>query len=152
MKRHYPDQPIIGVGAVIFKEDRVLVVRRGQEPGQGSWSLPGGAVEVGESLEAALIRELMEETSLTVEVLGITAVLERIYRDGQGRVPYHYVLIDYVCQYRQGPLRTGSDITDARFVLFSELADYQLADYTATVIRRAWEQYQQGSYLPQISS
>lgn len=152
MKRHYPDQPIIGVGAVIFKEDRVLVVRRGQEPGRGSWSLPGGAVEVGESLEAALIRELMEETSLTVDVLGITAVLERIYPDGQGQVPYHYVLVDYVCRYRQGPLRIGSDITDARFVAFSELADYQLADYTAAVIQRAWEHYQQGSYLPKFSS
>ncbi|OPX19242.1 MAG: hypothetical protein BZ151_10310 [Desulfobacca sp. 4484_104] len=102
MKRHYPDQPIIGVGAIIFKDATVLLVRRGQEPAKGAWSLPGGAVEVGETLEAALVREVMEETALTVEVLGITAVLERIYRDGQGQVPYHYVLIDYLCRYLSG--------------------------------------------------
>ncbi|MDD3581120.1 MAG: NUDIX hydrolase [Desulfobacca sp.] len=151
MKRHYPDQPIIGVGAIIFKEAMVLLVRRGQEPAKGAWSLPGGAVEVGETLEAALIREVMEETALTVEVLGITAVLERIYRDGQGQVPYHYVLIDYLCRYLSGPLQVGSDVTAGAFVSLSELAAYQLASYTAATIHRAWEHYQQGNYLPKFS-
>ena len=151
MKRHYPDQPIIGVGAIIFKEATVLLVRRGQEPAKGAWSLPGGAVEVGETLEAALVREVMEETALTVEVLGITAVLERIYRDGQGQVPYHYVLIDYLCRYLSGSLKVGSDVTAGAFVSLSELAAYQLASYTAATIQRAWEHYQQGNYLPKFS-
>lgn len=152
MKRHYPDQPVVGVGAVIFRDDAVILVRRGQEPALGAWSLPGGAVEVGETLEAALVRELAEEIGLTVEVLGITAVLERIYRDPAGGVAYHYVLIDYVCRYLSGPLRVGSDITAARFVPLAELDMYQLPPDTAAVIRRAWDQQRQGGFLPECNT
>ena len=86
MKRHYPDGPVVGVGAVIFRGEEVLLVRRGQEPALGSWSLPGGVVELGESLGEAMVREVQEETGLAVEVLGITAVLERVFRDGDDRI------------------------------------------------------------------
>ena len=85
MKRHYPDQPIVGVGAVVFRDDEVLLVRRGKEPANGEWSLPGGAVEVGETLEEALRRELREETGIEVEILGLSAVLERIFPDAEGK-------------------------------------------------------------------
>jgi 8-oxo-dGTP diphosphatase len=148
IKRHYPQQPVMGVGAVVFRGDEVLLVRRGQEPARGSWSLPGGLVELGETLEIAIKRELAEETGLTVTVLGIAAVLERIFPDPDGRIAYHYVLVDYLCDYSGGELSPGSDITAAQFVDLSELAGFDLPQFTADVIRRAWEQKRQGSCLP----
>ncbi|MGO8762134.1 MAG: NUDIX hydrolase [Desulfobaccales bacterium] len=148
IKRHYPDQPLVGVGAVVFKGAEVLLVRRGQEPARDSWSLPGGLVELGETLAAAIVRELAEETGLGVTLLGIAAVAERIFPDPDGRVAYHYVLVDYLCDYQAGELSPGSDITAARFVSLGDLADFDLPPFTADVIRRAWEQRQQGGYLP----
>jgi ADP-ribose pyrophosphatase YjhB (NUDIX family) len=150
MKRQYPDQPLVGVGAVVFKGDEVLLVRRGQEPALGSWSLPGGLVELGETLAAAIKRELTEETGLTVTLLGISAVAERIFPDPDGRIAYHYVLVDYLCDYSGGELTPGSDITAARFVARSDLAGFDLPQFTADVIRRAWEQKRQGTALPLI--
>jgi len=148
MKRHYPDQPLVGVGAVVFKDDEVLLVRRGQEPALGSWSLPGGLVELGETLGDAIRRELAEETGLSVTLLGIAAVAERVFRDPDGRIAYHYVLVDFLCDYLGGDLTAGSDITAARFVGLSELAAFTLPEFTADVIHRAWEQKRQGSWLP----
>jgi 8-oxo-dGTP diphosphatase len=148
IKRHYPQQPLVGVGAVVFRGDEVLLVRRGQEPALGSWSLPGGLVELGETLAAAIKRELAEETGLTVTLLGIAAVAERIFPDPDGRIAYHYVLVDYLCDYLGGELSPGSDITAARFVDLSDLPGFDLPQFTADVIRRAWEQKQQGSCLP----
>jgi 8-oxo-dGTP diphosphatase len=150
IKRQYPDQPLVGVGAVVFKGDEVLLVRRGQEPARDSWSLPGGLVELGETLEAAISRELAEETGLTVTLRGIAAVAERIFPDPDGRIAYHYVLVDFLCDYLEGKLTAGSDITAARFVPLSDLPDFDLPPYTAEVIRRAWDQKRQGSCLPLI--
>ncbi|HZE20433.1 MAG TPA: NUDIX hydrolase [Desulfobaccales bacterium] len=150
MKRHYPDQPLVGVGAVVFKEAEVLLVRRGQEPARGSWTLPGGLVELGETLEAAISRELAEETGLTVTLRGISAVLERIFPDPDGRIAYHYVLVDFLCDYAEGELTPGSDITAARFIPLGEVAGFELAPATAEVIRRAWEQKQRGTCLPLV--
>lgn len=152
MKRHYPEQPLVGVGAVIFKGDEVLLVRRGQEPAKGVWSLPGGLVEVGETLSEAITREVREETGLSIRILGVTAVLERIYRDPRGGIPYHYVLIDFACDYSEGELRPGSDITAARFVAAGDLDRMNLPDYTAQVIKRAWNQRRQGAFLPLVPS
>ena len=148
MRRHYPDHPLVGVGAVVFKGGEVLLVRRGQEPARDSWSLPGGLVELGETLAAAIQRELAEETGLTVTILGIAAVAERIFPDPDGRIAYHYVLVDYLCDYLAGELSPGSDITAARFVSLGDLPDFDLPPFTADVIRRAWEQKQRGGYLP----
>lgn len=148
MKRHYPEQPLVGVGAVIFRGEEVLLVRRGQEPQKGDWSLPGGLVEVGERLAEALLREVREETGLMVRILGITAVLERIYRDEAGGVPYHYVLVDFVCEHVAGELRPASDITAARFVTPAELESLKLPAFTAEVIRRAVRQRAAGVFLP----
>ena len=138
----------MGVGAVVFKDGEVLLVRRGQEPALGSWSLPGGLVELGETLSDAMQRELAEETGLTVTLLGVAAVVERIFPDPDGRIAYHYVLVDYLCDYSGGELNPGSDITAARFVALNELSGFDLPQFTADVIRRAWEQKQQGSCLP----
>jgi 8-oxo-dGTP diphosphatase len=148
MKRKYPDRPLVGVGAVIFKGEEVLLVRRGQEPARGSWSLPGGLVELGETLEEAVRRELAEETGLRVAILGVAAVLERIYRDEEGGIPYHYVLVDFLCDWAGGEPAPGSDITAARFVSPADLPQYDLPALTAQVIRRAREQKRRGSFLP----
>ncbi len=148
MKRHYPDQPLVGVAAVVFRGDAVLLVRRGQEPARDSWSLPGGLVELGETLEEALRRELLEETGLPVTILGITAVLDRIYRDPAGRIPYHYVLVDFLCESEAGEPRPGSDSAAARFVPLTHLPRYELPEFTASVIQRSLEHRRQGSFLP----
>ena len=133
---------------MVFKGAEVLLVRRGQEPARDSWSLPGGLVELGETLSVAIKRELAEETGLTVTLLGIAAVLERIFPDSDGRIAYHYVLVDYLCDYLGGELTVGSDITAARFVALRDLSGFDLPEFTANVIRRAWEQKRQGTCLP----
>jgi ADP-ribose pyrophosphatase YjhB (NUDIX family) len=142
----------VGVGAVVFQGESVLLVRRGQEPARDSWSLPGGLVELGETLEAAIQRELAEETGISVTILGIAAVLERIFPDPEGRIAYHYVLVDYLCDYVAGELTAGSDITAARFVPLNDLPDFDLPQFTADVIRRAWEQKGQGAALPLLKN
>jgi 8-oxo-dGTP diphosphatase len=124
------------------------LVRRGQEPARDSWSIPGGLVELGEPLKRAIRRELAEETGLAVKIVGITAVLERIYHDPHGKIPYHYVLVDFLCDYVRGELRPGSDITAARFVPLTELSRFDLPAFTASVIRRAMEQRRTGTCLP----
>jgi mutator protein MutT len=103
--RQYPDRPFVGVGAVIVSDGKVLLVKRGREPLAGQWSLPGGAVEVGETLEECLVRELREETGLDVEVGPVIEVFDRITRDDEGRVEYHFVLVDYLCWPIGGELR-----------------------------------------------
>jgi len=138
----------VGVGAVVFRGEEVLLVRRGQEPALNSWSLPGGLVELGETLSAAIQRELAEETGLTVKILGIAAVLERIFPDPDGAIVYHYVLVDFLCDYLAGELAPASDVNAARFVPLADLAGFDLPSFTADVIRRAWEQKRQKTSLP----
>jgi len=137
MKRKYPDQPIIGVGAIIFRGDQVLLIQRGQEPSLGQWSIPGGAVLVGETLEEAVKREIFEETHLEVKVLTAVKVLERIFRDPDGRVAYHYVLVDFLCHCLAGELQSDSDAQDARFVNLQDFPAYRIAPVTLEVISRA---------------
>lgn len=118
--------------------DRVLLVKRGHEPLKGTWSLPGGVVELGESLQAALARELREETTLAVEVGPIVDVFERIERASDGRVAYHYVVVDYLCRVREGVPAHGSDVDDARWVDRGDLAAYRLTEKTTAVIEKAF--------------
>lgn len=148
LKRHYPEQPLVGVAAVIFRGEEVLLVRRGQEPAQGAWSLPGGLVELGETLAQALVREVAEETGVEVRLNGVTAVLDRIYRDPQGGIPYHYVLVDYLCDYAGGTPRPASDAAAVRFVPLSELEQLDLPSFTLQVIERARRQQLEGMFLP----
>jgi len=112
----HPEQPVVSVGAVVIDGNRVLLVQRGQPPLKGQWSLPGGVVEVGEELHAALVREVREETCLDVRVGPVVDVLDRITRDAAGRVEYHYVIVDYLCATTSGTLTCASDAADARWV------------------------------------
>lgn len=134
MKREYPDAPVVGVGAVILDGNRVLLIRRGQEPLKGQWSLPGGALELGETLEAGIRREVREETGLEVEAVRIVEVLDRIARSEDGRVQYHYVLVDYLCRITGGSLACASDAVDAKWATFDELDG--VAAFTVEVIRK----------------
>jgi len=133
--RAYPDRPFVGVGAVIVDDAaRVLLVKRRFEPLAGQWSLPGGAVDVGETLEACVIRELREETGLEVEVGRVIEVFDRIMHDAEGRVQYHYVLVDYVCRPVGGTLTAASDVADVAWVEAAALAEFRLTDKAISVI------------------
>src|SRR5579864_3830989 len=111
MKRDYPERPIIGIGAVIIHHDRVLLVRRATEPLKGEWSVPGGALELGEKLHEGVRREVLEETGLQIEPQEVLEVFDSIFSDQQGRTQYHYVLIDYRCMLVGGEALAGSDVS-----------------------------------------
>jgi mutator protein MutT len=133
MRREYPEAPIVGVGGVIFRDSSVLLVKRDQEPGKGQWSLPGGAVELGETLTHALKREIREEVSIKIEVGGLVRLLDRIVHDQQKRVQYHYVIVDYWGWLISGKTSPASDVSDARFVTLSKLKNmgvHQLVEET----------------------
>lgn len=135
--REYPDRPIVGVGAVIFDQERVLLVQRGHPPMQGEWSLPGGALEVGETLHEGVKREVLEETGLTVEPVVIVEVFDRIARDNVGRVQFHYVLVDYLCRVTGGSPAHASDAADLRWAALDDLNT--IAPFTREVILKAWK-------------
>jgi ADP-ribose pyrophosphatase YjhB (NUDIX family) len=136
MKREYPESPLVGVGAVIVKENRVLLIRRGTPPLLGEWSLPGGVLECGETLREAVAREAREETGLAVEPGEMLGVYERVIRDDEGRVRYHYVLIDFLCRAAGGNLKAGSDAADVRWFTLDELPALNLAYDANDVVRK----------------
>ena len=137
MSRHYPEHPLLGVGAIIIQDDRLLLVRRANPPLQGEWSLPGGLVETGETTREAVRREIFEETGLEIEPVQLVEVFERILRDGEGRIEYHFVLVDYLCSVISGEVRAGSDVSDVRWSRLDELESLAVAPETCEVIRKA---------------
>lgn len=137
MNRRYPSRPLVGVGAIIFRENRVLLVRRGREPAYGKWSFPGGLVELGESLEEAVWREVREEVGLEVGVGELVVVLDRVIRDEDGCIEYHYVLLDFLCTSDVGDPKPASDVLDCTFVSPHELGAYTMTEGTVEVIERA---------------
>jgi 8-oxo-dGTP diphosphatase len=136
MSREYPDRPLVGVGAVIVKDNRVLLIRRGQAPLLGEWSLPGGVLECGETLRKATVREAREETGLEVDTGELLGVYERVIRSEDGRVRYHYVLIDFLCRAVAGDLKAGSDAADVRWFDPAELDGLDLPRDTRDVIEK----------------
>ena len=140
MKREFPDRPLVGVGGVVIHRNRALLVRRGSEPLKGEWSIPGGLMEVGESLTDAVRRELKEETGLDVEPLEIIEVFDRIFRSGR-RVRYHFVIVDYVCRLKGGRLRPASDVLDARWVRREDLKKFHLTRKASGVLRQAFASF-----------
>jgi 8-oxo-dGTP diphosphatase len=135
--REYPPLPLVGVGALIVDGNGIVLIRRGKPPSAGTWSIPGGLVQLGETLIEAVKREALEETGLKVEPLSLVELLERIFPDDHGRIRYHYVLADYLCRMVGGTLHAGSDALDARWVGECELDDLNLPPSTIGVVRKA---------------
>lgn len=136
--RRHPVRPIVCVGGAIVHDDRVLLIQRGQAPLQGEWTFPGGAVELGETLEAAVAREIFEETGLFVDVGPSIEVLDRIHQSDDGRVEYHYVIIDYLCTVRGGTLAASSDAADARWVAQQDMAALRPTQKVRDVVAKAF--------------
>ena len=160
-KREYPERPVVGVGGVTIHDGRALLIRRGCEPLKGEWSIPGGTLELGETIAEGVVRELREETGLEVKVLDLIEVFERIFPDPaesqtavedtgaahnpSGRAPetparpqYHFVILDYLCERVAGTPRAGSDVTDLAFARDDELAHYHLTPTATRVLRKAF--------------
>lgn len=141
MMREFPEAPLVGVGAVVEQQGQILLVKRGQEPSKGQWSLPGGLVEVGESLHAGIIREVREETGLIVEPVELIELLDRIHRDGD-QVRFHYVIADYLCRVKGGVLEAASDAAAVRWVQRAEWNSHSalaLDPITVRVIEAGWQ-------------
>jgi mutator protein MutT len=136
--RLYPARPIVGVGGVIIDEGRVVLIKRRFEPLAGQWSLPGGSLEVGETLAEGAARELREETGLDVEIGPVIEVFDRILRDEDGRVRYHFVLVDYLCRPVGGSLEAGDDVSDAEWVSVDALSPYGITEKAAEMVAAGW--------------
>jgi ADP-ribose pyrophosphatase YjhB (NUDIX family) len=139
MKREYPDFPLVGVGAIIIEDGRVLLVKRGHPPLAGEWSIPGGVLEVGETLREAAIREAREETCLRVEPADLLGVYDRVSRDDDGGTVYHYVLIDFLCSRVGGEARAADDADEVRWFTLEEAGELALPEDTAEVIRLGFQ-------------
>jgi 8-oxo-dGTP diphosphatase len=139
MKREYPDRPLVGIGAIIIENGRVLLIKRGQPPLMGEWSIPGGMLELGETVHEAAIREAQEETGLTIEPGELLGVFDRVIRDEKDQVRYHYVLIDFLCRRIGGEVMAGGDADEARWFTQEEATKLSLAKDTAEVVRRGFE-------------
>jgi len=138
MGRAYPSQPVTGVGAIVLRRDDVLLVRRGNEPQKGLWSLPGGALELGESLHQGVRREVLEETGLEIRILEFAELFERIMTDDSGAIEYHYILLDYLCEPVGGTLSAGDDAAEAVWVSRAELSDRSLTPGLLAAIEKAF--------------
>jgi 8-oxo-dGTP diphosphatase len=145
VRREYPEAPVVGVGAVVIDGTKVLLVRRGHEPLKGQWSLPGGALELGETLEQGVAREVLEETGLVVVPERMVEVLDRIFREeSTNLVRHHYVLIDFLCRVTGGSLHASSDADEVAWVERGELGEYRVASFTQEVIEKAFVKVRRG--------
>ncbi len=138
MQREYPDRPIVGVGAVIVSGGRAVIVQRGTEPLKGHWSIPGGALEIGETLRQCAAREALEETGLQAEAGEVLEVFDSIYPGPDGRTRYHYVLIDFLCRVTGGELHAGGDALAARWITAEELAGLEITETARKVLQKAF--------------
>jgi 8-oxo-dGTP diphosphatase len=135
-QRRYPDRPFVAVGTIVVRDGRVLLAQRGKEPSYGLWSLPGGAVDVGEDLKTAACRETREECGIEIELTDVLEVVERMVRDPDGRVQFHYVIIDYLARWASGELTPSTEVLEAHWVLPEDFPRYNLTRGTVEVIDR----------------
>jgi 8-oxo-dGTP diphosphatase len=136
LRREYPDSPIAGVGAVIFSGENILLVRRGSEPSKGRWGLPGGVVELGESVERAIVREVEEETGILVKPLRLLTVLDSISKDEGGNIRFHYILSEFLCKDLAGKLQASSDVSDAEWFQVNGLESLEMSRWTREFIEK----------------
>jgi 8-oxo-dGTP diphosphatase len=134
--RWYPEMPIPGVGAVVFREDKILTVKRGQEPSKGKWSIPGGRIELGETAYEAARREVMEECSVEVEIERVLDSVDNIIRDEDGRIRYHFIIIDLLARYVSGEIRAASDAEECRWVTPRELVKLDITPMLRDMLKR----------------
>jgi len=139
LRRVYPEAPVVAVAALVLRGDELLLVRRASEPGRGKWSIPGGVVNLGERLREAVVREVHEETGLVVEVLDLLDVVEVIKRDEEGRVKYHYVIVDYLARPLSGHVRAASDALEARWVRLDEAPSLDITNTLRRLLEKHWE-------------
>jgi len=146
--REYPERPIVGIGGIVIHEGRALLIRRGSEPLRGEWSIPGGSLELGETLEEGVIRELLEETGLEVKIAGIVEIFERIFSgepprfvEGKPRPQYHFVIVDYLCERVSGEPRAGGDALDVAYAREDELERFHLTETALRVLHKAFALY-----------
>ena len=139
MKREYPERPFVGVGAIIVEKGRVALIRRGRPPLEGDWAIPGGALELGETLREGAAREAFEETGLTIEPQDLLGVFDRLMRDGEGRVLYHYVLVDFLCKRIGGDLMASGDAIEAGWFTPGEVAGLGLPEDAAEVVKLGFQ-------------
>jgi len=137
MPREYPEAPIVGVGAVIVKDDQVLLVRRANAPSRGRWSIPGGTVELGETLAQAAVREVREECQVEVEASRVLSTFDLIQRDAKGRIRYHYVLIDLLARHVSGEPKAGTDALEARWVKRAEFNQLDVVERLVPLLCQA---------------
>ena len=126
LKREYPTQPIVGVGAVIICNDKILLAKRGSEPGKNKWSIPGGLVKLGETVHDTVVREVKEETNLNVEVHSLIDVVDNLEPDEKGKLRYHFVILDFFVRLKGGNLHAGSDALELCWVPLNDLEEYDL--------------------------
>ena len=136
MAREYPAHPVVGVGAVVVRDGKALIIKRAHEPRKGEWSLPGGLLELGESLQDAARREIKEETGLDIEVGPVIETFDRVHRDDQGKIRYHFVIVDFVCSAGSGDAVPGSDAGGVAWVSAEEIDEYKVNDHAKAVILR----------------
>jgi ADP-ribose pyrophosphatase YjhB (NUDIX family) len=143
--REYPEKPVVGIGGVIIEQGRTLLIRRGSEPLRGEWSIPGGTLEVGETLHEGVARELLEETGVEIRVLELIEVFDRIFLENEasGTPPrktprFHFVIVDYLCERVSGEPRAGSDVTDVAFAREDELPQFHLTETVKRVLKKAF--------------
>ena len=135
--RAYPSRPFVGVGVVIFKGEKILLAERNRRPNGKMWSIPGGAQELGETAEEAAIREIREETDLEINILGLVDVVDVIRRDIEGKVEYHYTLVDFYAEWLSGEAVANDDVSDVKWVRLSEISDEFLQPITKSIIMKA---------------
>jgi 8-oxo-dGTP diphosphatase len=135
--REYPQRPIVAVGGVVVHESRVLLIRRGQPPLEGRWSIPGGILEIGETIAEGIERELMEETGVRVRVLELIEIYEKVTRDLDDQPQYHFVILDYACEFVEGTAEAGGDVTEVKWASEQELDGLALTGAAKRVIRKA---------------
>ena len=136
-KREYPDRPYVGVGVIVFRDQEVLLVKRNKDPNKGQWSIPGGRQIIGETVEEAAQRELLEETGVKVDQLLLVDVVDAIIPDSEGKIKYHYTLVDYMGQWQSGESRPGDDAQEVRWVRLNEISSYSLMEKTMNIIQKA---------------
>ena len=136
-KREYPDRPYVGVGVIVFRDQEVLLVKRKKEPNKGQWSIPGGKQMIGETVAKAAQRELLEETGVKVDPLLLVDVVDAIIPDAEGKIKYHYTLVDYMGQWHSGESRPGDDAQEVRWVHLNELSSFSLMGKTMNIIQKA---------------